>query len=277
VAAKRKHLTKLASLSALGAGAVALTAPSAEAGIVAVHALNAKVGFDTANGFGPSFGVTLPGAFFSFHTYSRAFSSGCCSSGSSGIARWIQIAVGSMGFAAGNAGNGFIRPLSTSYPNVSLVGPGVLFGSRSIRSRPLVGGRVFGRSFFRTTSRTPTSSGGSSTNSTTVTSFFAYPFGHGPFQNKFALFQFGDPFNPNYGWVKLSYDVTNSTSGDGAFGPNLTILAYGYETDAGVQIAAGDEGTTATPEPASFALSGLGALAFGATGLRRWRKARKAA
>jgi hypothetical protein len=43
---------------------------------------------------------------------------------------------------------------------------------------------------------------------------------------------------------------------------------------SGAQIPAGDTGT---PEPSTFALTGLAALALGAKGVRSWREARKTA
>jgi hypothetical protein len=52
-------------------------------------------------------------------------------------------------------------------------------------------------------------------------------------------------------------------------------VSWAYDT-SGAQIAAGQL-ESAVPEPDAFALTGLGALALGAAGLRRWRAARKAA
>jgi hypothetical protein len=51
------------------------------------------------------------------------------------------------------------------------------------------------------------------------------------------------------------------------------LEGWAYD-DSGDQIAAGDTG--GVPEPSTMALAGLGALALGAAGLRRWRAARKA-
>ena len=52
--------------------------------------------------------------------------------------------------------------------------------------------------------------------------------------------------------------------------PTVTIYEYGYD-DAGAQIATGE-----VPEPSSAALLALGALTFGAKGLRSWRRNRVA-
>jgi hypothetical protein len=49
-------------------------------------------------------------------------------------------------------------------------------------------------------------------------------------------------------------------------GPDVYLAAYQYDLP--------DQNT---PEPSTMALSGLAALALGATGLRRWRAARKPA
>jgi hypothetical protein len=51
---------------------------------------------------------------------------------------------------------------------------------------------------------------------------------------------------------------------------DVTLVDWAYDT-SGAQIFAGDTGT---PEPSTFALSGLAALALGAKGLRSWRAAR---
>jgi hypothetical protein len=67
-----------------------------------------------------------------------------------------------------------------------------------------------------------------------------------------------------YGWIKFDLE----TSGSNVV---LTVLAWAYD-DSGATIKAG---ITSVPEPAETAI-GLGALALGAAGLRRWRKAKAA-
>jgi hypothetical protein len=92
------------------------------------------------------------------------------------------------------------------------------------------------------------------------------------FTDQYFLFEFsGTSFN-EYGWIEATMSVANSTSNLASDGPNITIIQYAFD-NSGAVITAG-EGTT--PEPSSIAESGLAALILGAEGLRRWRKARKA-
>ena len=83
--------------------------------------------------------------------------------------------------------------------------------------------------------------------------------------HEYLSFSFRDTDQGNaqfYGWVEIS--LSNSTSTD----PNVTLYGYAYDT-TGAQIATGE-----VPEPSSAALLALGALTFGAKGLRSWRRNR---
>jgi hypothetical protein len=94
--------------------------------------------------------------------------------------------------------------------------------------------------------------------------------GISPFSHEYALFRFRTAAGlTDYGWVQLSYSVgTNPGSG-----PDLKIIDYAWD-NSGAMLPAGDSGV---PEPSTAGLMGLGALALGAAGLRRWRKSRPAA
>jgi hypothetical protein len=73
--------------------------------------------------------------------------------------------------------------------------------------------------------------------------------------------------------MKLSLDVTDAWGASPTLGPRVTVEGLALDT-SGAFIKAGDTGV---PEPSTMALTGLAALALGATGLRRWRAARKPA
>jgi hypothetical protein len=114
---------------------------------------------------------------------------------------------------------------------------------------------------------------GGSITSSTVTNKNHKLFGKPPFNNEYALFTFPNGLITQYGWVELSYAVTDTFGSNGT--PTLTITEWAWE-DNGAVLPAGDT-TDPTPEPATAITTGLAALALGAEGLRRWRKARKAA
>jgi hypothetical protein len=92
------------------------------------------------------------------------------------------------------------------------------------------------------------------------------------FTDQYFLFKFLGSNFFEYGWIEASMSVTNSASNLASDGPTVTVIQYAFD-NSGVQIAAGQG---ETPEPASIAESGLAALILGAEGQRRWRKARKA-
>ena len=81
----------------------------------------------------------------------------------------------------------------------------------------------------------------------------------------------GFRFNPS--GTEVLYGWANVTLTDGGSYGTFVINEWAYD-DSGSSIQAGQ--TSAVPEPATYAL-GLGALALGAAGLRRWRKQKKAA
>ena len=232
----RKALKKLASLSALGAGALAAGAENADASTIFYSGfMDQKVGFDTGSGYGA--GYTAPalpgGAQFKFGRSVSAFST-------SGRAYDV--------FAADASANSNLRFAATRIglvPFVRIFNTGAQWSSLG---RVVVSDAIGGRA--------KTDSG-------------SHTFGNKPFSRDFALFQFGGcPSSSGtcYGWVELNLANTLGTPG-----PNIEILGYGYDT-SGATIPAG----AGIPEPQTFELAGLGALVFGAIGLRRWRAARKA-
>jgi MYXO-CTERM domain-containing protein len=68
--------------------------------------------------------------------------------------------------------------------------------------------------------------------------------------------------NYNYGWIEYEVNVDASTA---------TLYGWAWETTPHTAIFTGQ--TTAVPEPAETVL-GLGLLALGAAGVKRWRQRR---
>jgi hypothetical protein len=62
----------------------------------------------------------------------------------------------------------------------------------------------------------------------------------------------------NYGW--MSFNVSDAGIYDGFTTPTFTLTAYGYDT-TGASVTVGQT-TAAVPEPSTYALFGLGALAL---------------
>jgi hypothetical protein len=76
--------------------------------------------------------------------------------------------------------------------------------------------------------------------------------------------KFDTPEGSNYGWLALDY-VANGAS------TTLTVDGFAFEDQPGVAILAGDTGSTAVPEPGTWAAA---ALLTGGAAFLRWRKRR---
>jgi hypothetical protein len=241
----RKNLKKMAaSLSALGAGALVATG-TAEAGILYYSPqLNIDIGFagglstilNAPTAISPNF------LFVATGTHSTS-------------AYRQRNAVGIFAVACGCFSSAF----ATSFGLLKLF-PASAKWTQSAFSSWYYGG--IGRRNWR-------SSTGGSPSYNRVTAHSVY--GHKPFTDKYALFQFFDGPDTYYGWIQLSFSVTDEFGDDPSLGPDLIIKQWGFG-EANYVTAAGE-----TPEPATLGSTGLAALALGAVGLRKWRKNRKAA
>ncbi len=225
---------QLASITAVGAGAVVLTSQTAEASIVDSNVLNTSIQFtsDTFSDFhtfgthvfdslvgGPNFGVRL-----------RTASS----------SRFASIFNGAHDthFDVRQQGGGYDISIFAAGATWNAVTGKATSGWIGLRNSPL-----------------------------------ATTFGQPAFTDKYLLFEFSGNSGPEYGWIQASLSVTKTTQQNASFGPNVTIIQYAFD-GTGAKIHAGDTGV---PEPSTSAEAGIAALILGAEGLRRWRKARKAA
>jgi hypothetical protein len=237
---KRKNVSRLASISALGAGALGVAAGAAEAGTIQYTPLNHEIGFSATTkpvGLASSFNAPIvKGISAAFRRSSRTF--GTTSSGgrfipnSASFRRSVQL-VGKLSVGINSAGGliGFA---------VGNIVPGQKW---QVGSQPYTTGLV------------PL---GARTNSGASLGH------HGDFYELFA-FRKSSNAQEEYGWILLNENLSSTA------GPDVTVKGIAFD-NSGATIAAG-----ATPEPSTAALASLSALALGAVGLRRWRAVRRQA
>jgi hypothetical protein len=252
---KKKNVARLASLSALGAGALGVAAGTAHAGIVYTP-LSGKVGFSTGYGAFATVGI-LSSARFGLYTIRSSQFPGADPTYRFSNKLWGS----SLVFKRGDA----VRGQTWN----KLAGAGVssmrLGLRQSTRSSRWVPGPGHWTSTLSGQSRIFTYTPGTSTWKTYTQQSHSGTNGY-----FYKLFQFngGSLYGGDlYGWAYFLQNVTDTA------GPDVDILGVAYD-DSGTVIPAGDTGV---PEPSTMALTGLAALALGATGLRRWRAARKPA
>jgi hypothetical protein len=256
VTIKKKNIAKLASLSALGAGAAMITAKDAQAGIVYTRFTppDNTVGLSANGHFTVS--SVIPGGFGGFalfrtstynprtsnsHTFSFSYLLKIVLSGFSGLKFQTAPGIGAMWIPSlGNFTYKTLRSKRTIY-KVTYT---------QAKYTPLTNGKTY------TTYGPPNPHYLPPTTSVLKDQ-------QGDF---FLLFQFspsGNSSQVDYGWLHL-YGHCNC-------GLDTEAIELAFD-DSGALIGAGQ-----TPEPATAIPTGLGALALGATGLRRWRKSRKQA
>ena len=98
---------------------------------------------------------------------------------------------------------------------------------------------------------------------------FGISFGGGfgnfsPSNTGFAGVRLNDPLGTHFGWIRLH--VNSGTS--------MTVIDWAYNDVAGAPINAGDQSTTAVPEPSTMTMVLLGA---GSAGVLAWRRRRNEA
>jgi hypothetical protein len=232
----RKNLkAKIASLSALGAGALVGLTGKAQAGVIYSGPIHVDVGVNGQAQFGLMNG---PNTVLSFAFQNTHIAGSISSFNTRGIRAFGQNPFLAK-FAATTAGN-LLRPFNqgATFSNALKAG-----------SNLLVGQRTWG---------------------TVAHGVHSALNGNLPFTQKYALFRFKVGAGPTeYGWLQLSYSVTKGFGPANSLGPDLTITGWAYD-NSGVKLAAG-----ASPEPGTMGLAAFGALALGAAGLRRWRKSRR--
>jgi hypothetical protein len=240
---KKKNLRCLASLSALGAGALGM-AGSAGAGtpdangIVWSGILEDKVGF--AAGYGAMATIAGPkGAAGILMDSGFRCSSSICNATIHYVNARVRV---------GPQGTSFRVGICCAFSSVKAVPRGAKFGSTYSVGLAKLAFSAKGES-------------GGTNRSTDFNS-----------TDRYFFFRFVGGGLPHavYGWAEVNVKVPG-----GFGGPNVILVSYAYDI-TGRQIPAGYRGLALDGDEAEFERSGLSALSLGAAGVRRWRVARQA-
>ena len=239
----KKNVKRWASISALGAGAASGTIGTAEAsGIVFSGPVNIAIGLCSGcQGAGTILGPNGAGGILSLRKFSEL----------SGLTFAV-----SLRNRRAPHGTRFEVARTQLHDYVAAFPDGARWGKRDGNprgSRVAMGHYTYFGSYWRSFTR------------------FKGP-------DEYVLFRFlgGGMPNPIYGWAQLDVELSRG---------NVEVFLEDYAYNlSGAQIRAGDTGpqegpggSSPTPEPSTFALTGLAALALGARGVRAWRGARKRA
>lgn len=235
---KRANLKRLAALSAVGAGALSVTADRAEAGIISgtVASPNNLVGWNDPLTALPNLDFLLTGTGV---TVSAVRAASTNTAGSKYYRFISMLGAGDFQWRIQGTASNVLRFFDADQTWSSF---GITGGTKAY-----AGGRTW-------------STGG------TLSDIY----GPASFNSKYALFRFNPGDGSRYGWVELSYDVTAGTDASDDLGPILTVHRWAYESNVGTRAYSGQ--VPAVPEPGTLALA---ALAFGALGMRRWRASRQ--
>jgi hypothetical protein len=256
---KRKNLPRLASLSALGAGALTLVAGTAEADIVDVN-VNQTYSVLLP---GPPIEVFLPGAT----GISPNMLLGATAGPSHHTFTWkhrTPTGHGGTKVTSGTSPHGGLVRNGRNRSGVEMFFQGITRASGPVSRGALAGSPLDNvqtvialyNTYFRSVKTSNGQvkrfqSGGVSTK----------------FNDKYFLFRFQDNGKTLHGWGQL--EVT-TFAGPPALA--VTFVDYAYDT-TGALLPAGDTGV---PEPSEMLPLALSALVLGAAGVRRWRAAKAA-